>query len=383
MLFKRKIIKYCLLVIILVFTAEGISFIAIVYLERKGIIYEPYMPDNYEEYLRRRDPLLGWPYPDRIGKGELDSSGSRIIPAFPDPDGETCVSLYGDSFTYGAEVRSEFAWSNVLSKMLNCRVSNFGVKGYGTDRSYLRFKQNDHDRAKIVILGHLSENVVRNVNQLTGLIYPAKGFGLHPRFVLGDNGSLQLIPLLQLSEKDYLSMVYDPGMYLEHEYFIPGGPSGTYRAGFPYSYSVLKAFGNYRFKSRLFGKSYWSEFYSEDHPSHALQITALIIRSFCREAVADDKVPVVVIFPMEFDLNVYKKSKKWDYQNLIDKLYENGTDVINIGDGFIKRIGQKDPCSLFTRCHSGHYNEEGNRIVAELIRDYLKEKKLIFSENTR
>ncbi len=134
MSFNRKIINCFLSVIILVFFTEGVSYIAIGYLERKGIIYKPYMPKNYGEYLKRRDPMLG------------------------------------------------------------CRVSNFGVEGYGTDHSYLRFKYNDRDRAKIVILGHLSENIIRNVNQLKGLLYHSRGVDLHPRFIIGQDGSLEFIP---------------------------------------------------------------------------------------------------------------------------------------------------------------------------------------------
>lgn len=374
--FHKKIISYSLLILVVAITVEGISYIFTGYLERKGIIYKPYMSDNYEEYLRKRDPLLGWPYPDTFGKGELDLSGSRIIPSFPDPESKTCISLYGDSFTFGSEVKSEFAWSNVLSNMLDCRVSNYGVEGYGTDRSYLRFKNNGRDRAEFVILGHLSENIVRNVNQLRGLIYHNEKFGLHPRFILGQNKSLEFIPLLQLSESEYREMINNPAKYLKYEYFLPGGHSGTYKASFPYTLSVIRSLNNYRIKSILAGKSFWADFYSEDHPSQALRLTTLIIESFYREAIEKGKIPVVVIFPMEFDLKVFKKTGKWDYQSLIDKLKEDEIETVNIGEGFIKKIGQRDPCSLFKRCDGGHYNEEGNRIVAELIRDYLITKKI-------
>ncbi len=127
----------------------------------------------------------------------------------------------------------------------------------------------------------------------------------------------------------------------------------------------------FRVKSMLAGKSFWADFYSEDHPSQALQLTTLIIESFHREATEKGKIPVVVIFPMEFDLKIYKKTGEWDYQNLLDRLKEDGIETLNIGEGFIKRIGHRETCSLFKRCDGGHYNEEGNRIVAELIRDYL------------
>lgn len=161
-----KIVYYSLMFLIIVFFVEGSSYIIVErYLVKKGIIYKPPLNDNYKNYYLNRDPLLGWPYLDSIVKQERDSSGSRIIPSYPDPSDQACVSLYGDSFTWGHQVVNEFAWSNILSKLLNCRVSNFGVNGYGTDQAYLRFKHNDVDKAKIVILGYLSENIVRNVTQ--------------------------------------------------------------------------------------------------------------------------------------------------------------------------------------------------------------------------
>ena len=41
-----------------------------------------------------------------FGTGEYDASGSRIVPAFPDPAGDSCAALFGDSFTWGDEVHA-------------------------------------------------------------------------------------------------------------------------------------------------------------------------------------------------------------------------------------------------------------------------------------
>ena len=68
-----------------------------------GVFYDPARLEGYEAYLRERDPSLGLPTPTK-----MDPSGSRPIPAFPKA-GRACVSLYGDSFTYGAEVDHEYA----------------------------------------------------------------------------------------------------------------------------------------------------------------------------------------------------------------------------------------------------------------------------------
>ena len=153
--------------------------------------------------------MLGWPSPLKYGRVELDASGSRRIPAFPEPGG-ACVSVYGDSFTYGDGVSAEHSWANVLSKRLGCRVANYGMSGYGTDQALLRFETNAEDEAPVVVLGHLSLNVMRNVNRLRGLLYPQTRYGLKPRFILDENAELELLPLPELTAEEFARWVAHP-----------------------------------------------------------------------------------------------------------------------------------------------------------------------------
>jgi len=373
MAYHRNSINYILLVLLVLTVIEGSSYFIERYLVGKGIIYEPPVSGDYEEYVAHRDSVLGWPFPASFGRANHDAAGSRIIPAFPDPEDKACASVYGDSFTWGQEVNNESAWSNVLSEQLNCRVSNFGVGGYGTDQAYIRFRRNDHDSAGIVILGHLSENIVRNVNQFRYLIDHGNKFSLKPRFIVDDDGSLKQVPLLSLSAGEYRAMVEDPGKFLEYEYFLPGSSEGIYFAGFPSVLPVVLTLNNFRVRARLSGKSYWDNFYNDVHPSGALPITELIIRSFYEDALKAGRHPVVVIFPMQPDLVEYKNTNRWVYQPLMTKLSESNIKFLNIGNGFIEFLGDRDICELFTICRGGHYNEEGNRVVAGLIKKYLME----------
>ena len=50
------------------------------------------------------------------------------------------MEVYGDSYTEGVDVNYQNSWPSLLSQKINCRVINFGVEGYGTDQSYLRYK---------------------------------------------------------------------------------------------------------------------------------------------------------------------------------------------------------------------------------------------------
>jgi hypothetical protein len=354
---------------------EAMSYAGQRILVRRGIIYQPPGAETVHEIFRYTpDPRLGWPSPERLGRDERDRSGSRVIPSFPDPDGDSCASAYGDSFTWGSEVTADIAWANVLSKILNCRVSNFGVGGYGTDQAYLRFTSNERDHAKVVLIGYFAENLIRNVIQYQAFLYPARGFRLKPRFVL-DNGALKLLPYPRLSEREYQAMTEDPARFLTDDYLTLGGPTGTLKAGFPFTLSMLRSLRNFRIQAQLRRESFWAPFYRKEHPSHALEITTLILQAFDRDVKKAGRTPVVVMFPWVIDLREYQQHKTWSYQPLIDNLRSSGIDVLNLGEGLAAHLGGRSVCGMYVACAS-HLTQEGNEATARLIADYLRGRRL-------
>ena len=120
----------------------------------------------------------------------------------------------------------------------NCKVNNFGVGGYGSDQATMR-----HElikvTAKISVLNHLSENIIRNVNQFRNLIYPTNTITLKPRYVISDENTLDLIPKPDLNKFDIINSK-SLKQKLQNEYFIPGGLSGIKeKLLFPYTLSFL------------------------------------------------------------------------------------------------------------------------------------------------
>jgi hypothetical protein len=361
---------------------EGISLLACLFLQSRGVIYRPYLNKEYSKYLTIRDNTLGWPNPDRFGHDSLfDISGSRISRSFSDPSrNKTWISLYGDSFTFGDQVDNDHAWGNVLSGMLQVRVSNYGVSGYGSDQAFLRFLNNTGDEAKIVFLNHLSENIIRNVNQYRQLLYAGDGLGFKPRFIIQRNGSLELIPIPGFSVTEYSEVVCDPGSHLPYEYFIPNGPTGIQKLSFPYTLTLLKCFGNFHIKAKLRHVPWYAEFYDPDHPSHALNLTLGILMKFHQEALARGKTPVITVIPDAPDLLFFRKNGRWPYQTLIDGLKNQNIDVLNFGEGIMRSLGADDVNLLFK---SSHYNEKGNSIMASIALEYLRERKLLLTQDAR
>lgn len=353
-----------LIIFMVVGFAELMAYIKAQHLIRFGIGFTPLNhTESYESYVRRHHPQLGW----RSSEEQVDAVGSRIIPAFADPDRTpACVSLYGDSFTEGYGVDHEHAWSNVLSQLLNCRVANFGVAGYGTDQAYLRFWGHRRTQASVVILGYLSENLLRNVNQLRNLLCPVPACQLKPRFILDEQGQLTLVPLPQITKKQFEDLKSNPERVLTQEFFLPGGPSGYQRPGFPYLWSIIKAFPII-YQNLVLHQATYYDLYRLGHPSEALEITLAIMEEFRRQARQRDQQPLVLIMPTHIDFRFYARTGKWIYKPLIDLLVERDFDFIDAGPP----LSQFQENVLFDPESQYHLSERGNQILAKIVYDYL------------
>jgi hypothetical protein len=344
------------------------------YIYRKGIyyipVYAPHITEDYETFRSRLNLLLGWPSERSFGSHDMDLAGSRIIPAFPDPTRyKSVVSTYGDSFTWGAEVDNQHAWSNLLSILLQKRVANYGVGGYGSDQAYLRFHCNE-DNSRIVILGHYSENIMRNVNQFRNLIAPFPQCQVKPRFVLDGENNIRLIPIPEITPKTYDDLNNNPGFYFKEDFYIPGGFSGTTRMKFPYLLCLIRLC-KYGFERLFLDVHRYYPLYRADHPSHGLQVTACILKKFDAEARERGKVPIVMLIPSYHDLVHFKKQAAWPYGPLISELAEKGLALLNAGEGLSEYLGERPPLVLYTS-RSGHFNEEGNKAMAEIVYRFLQ-----------
>ncbi len=373
---------YIFLVLLLIAPIELASLLAVKILGQQNIVLESPDTQGYDEYLLQRDPVLGWPSPSAIGTGEFDTSGSRIVPAFPDPNNQTCVSAYGDSFTWGDEVPPSKSYPNALSVMLDCRVSNFGIGGYGSDQAFLRYKFNELDNAETVVLGHYSDNIVRNVNQLRDF-YAHSRFGFKPRLVLDERGELRLIPIPTLTAEQYKLAFDSPELFLQHEYVMPGRTGGPVKARFPYTITVGRALSHYRIQARLRGNPSYAAFYSNDHPSGALALTAAIVGDFFSEAESRGQHPLFLVVPDIQDLRILERGEDPPYVALVMRLRELGIEAIDGGAGIMAQLEGNEICDLYVACGHGHFNGKGYAMIAKLIYERMTSEKLLSAPPTR
>ena len=91
-------------------------------------------------------------------------------------------------------------------------------------------------------LGFHTDDVLRNLTRIRDLQNYESWYALKPRFVLNPQQELELVPIPDLTEEQYLRVTGIRGelLPLENENFQPGGPGGAVNLKFPYTISHCK-----------------------------------------------------------------------------------------------------------------------------------------------
>ena len=380
-----RVLGPLLILAIVLFGIEISSYVLIEHVVHQKASYLLFKSPEFNEkevnnYLNVRNPHLGWPGKDAINSDRYDASGSRPVPAFPSP-GNECITLYGDSFTYGKDVQDQETWGNILSRRNHCRVGNFGVTGYGTDQSFLRFQQNTGDTAPISILGIYPTDIIRNVNQYRYLLTSRTEsiFGFKPRFII-ENEQLRLAPLPMLSYPELRSLAKILPEILPFEIFLPGngvGPVPNNR--FPYSLVAWNLFLNERVQSWALRKPSWEDLIQQDHASGALEVTVAVVQGFMEECREREKNCFIITFPTPGSYKNYKNNGVSSLEPLLKKLNELKTPYLRFETYLSEQLGEDSICKLLTnirRC-TGHFNAKGHNMIADFVSDYLAENRML------
>jgi hypothetical protein len=382
----RKIIVVGIMVVMLLVVGEGMFFVAGKLLQKKWAMWRVPTPVQtrhltYAQYRESRDPVLGWPYPKQYGQ-DLDVNGAQRNPYFPIATMQSsCVSLYGDSFTEGGDTSSRIKnWGNVLSHLSSCYVANFGMGGYGTDQAYLRFEANRDDPSPVVILGFHTDDVLRNLTRNRDLLVYLQWYALKPRFVLNAQRQLQLVPIPDLTEEEYLRSTGIAGdlLPIKDENFQPGGPAGVVSLEFPFTVSVTKNMLRfYGFRSKLLHQPEWMSFLAPGHPLHALEIVVEVSRKFIEVAHQRAKTPVVIVLPHSLDFAYFQNHSVWPYQTVLDGYARGSIPYIDFGPYLLASAKKEGKTFKNYFGATGHYNDEGNARVAQFVHDWLVAQALV------
>lgn len=357
--FKKKIFFFYIL--FLFFLIELFSYFLVKFLIKKSVFYEPsYIKQSYEDYINVYDPVLGW----KNKNGDVYGArfdGSNFSNSSP------CVDVYGDSYTYSYEVNDIDAWASKLSDKLKCRVRNFGVIGYGTDQSFLRF-YNSNNFSKVVILNSTSEDIIRNVSQFLNFIYTSEEIKFKPRFIIQDN-NLHLIKIQLPSKTDFNNFLKSPEYFLNYDYFLPGERSGVTRVSFPFFFSLIRSLDHFHIKAVINKKSRLEEFYNFNHTSQSLELMEMIIKEFVKSAKVKSSIPIITIMPTCRDFIHKNKHGFFPYANLSNIL--NKSDFLFIDFGLEILSKKIDYKKLYLNC-STHMNSSGNQIISDIFEEKIK-----------
>ena len=364
-----KFLGYLLFFLFFFISIEILCYSGINFLQQKyhSLVFDADLITNFDTVESENySNDLGWVTPIE----ERDEIGARIN---NDIYMSNCIDMFGDSFTYSAEVTGKFAWPRQLGIILGCKVNNFGVEGYGSDQAVIRHNLTPAF-SKVSVLNHLSENIIRNVNQLRNLIYPSQNLGLilKPRYIFTPDGKLVLINKPDLFYTD-LKSIESLSYKLKYEYFLPEGRSGIkWNVRFPYFLSAIDLITNhFHIKSKIRGRARHTEFYNYAHPSNGLLVTIKIFEKFISNSVNNGQIPIITIIPTCRDLEEFKRYGSLPYQIMLDNLKSKDILFYDFSSAF---LSEDDFSRYFNSC-STHPNKEGYALMAKNFANFLSQHK--------
>ncbi len=376
----------------LIFWLETISLISLVFLSRRlpNVVFSS---KNYNFNLNSSKKNLN----DPLGWGSETLKESTIIAT------KNCrVHIFGDSFMAFVpykllEYKNEsITPENFISKNTGCKIFNYGVGGYGSDQAYLKFKdqilKKNIFNNDIVILSHLTENILRNSTRNQRLLYPIKkatSTKLKPIFKINNYGKLSLISIPKDLNKKDLSDINQRGVTKktingENPLFISSAVKGSPpKIKLPYTFNLIKAFFSWHLVPRYYGEEKWYPFYSEDSIYYI--VTKEIFREFHKTSIQNGYKPISLDLPLAYDFNKFFKSNQNNFPLTI-YLKSINLNHHSFGNYLTENhpIVLRDKCIFYEGIKDGgdsckfHFNQKGYilmiNFMSELINDSLRQK---------
>ncbi len=317
------------------------------------------------------DSILGWKY--RAGytsqTDQLNAQGMRARREYSEvpAEGTLRVAGFGDSFIYGNEVGNDDAWSVALeSRGDSLEVLNYGVGGYGLDQALLRYQGEGSTLSPdVVLMGFVPDDLRRLVNVYRRFISSLELPLAKPRFVLGDDRRLVLLPNPMPTTEDYRRLMdqptevrrlgardawYSPTIYENRLYDL----CATLRV----AHAVAL-----RLDRRMFDpeRLFIGESFNPRTPAFAIQLA--VFEAFARDVRDDAAIPAVVLLPDRNSVSLLRAGQPSVYAPMADSLVARQVRVWDAGEAF--RAAAHPIDDLFAS--GGHYSPLGNRVLADWL----------------
>tara|TARA_Y100000022_G_C13227757_1_gene365785 strand:- start:92 stop:1222 length:1131 start_codon:yes stop_codon:yes gene_type:complete len=313
---------------------------------------------------------LGWDNPNKINN--YQSSNNYIAQA------------YGNSFIQSGYGENNETWDIAFSKLSGgYGILNLGVQGYGLDQAVLKFEKYHKElkskyKTKVAILGLYSEQFRRMLNYHSYYYFHNSydnTFIYKPRFYKRDNeydifsppcNNIDCFHEIVSGNKDSIGI-----FKANHDYFYKKN-SHKPSLKFPRFISYVKAIPSYlNLRRQRNGDAPWS-FLSDE----SIDLTKYLINRFILSSTNQKVVPIMILLYGERDLKKIfngKREDKW----LLKFFNENSIKFIDTTPYFYKYFKDKGEIKSLFVPNNGHYNTNGDFIVAKSIFDFFQKNKII------
>ncbi|MCC6408539.1 MAG: hypothetical protein IT453_15360 [Planctomycetes bacterium] len=316
--------------------------------------------------------------------GPFGARGARDYAPTPPPY-VVRLACYGDSFTFGDEVKDEWTYEALLES-LDPRVQalNFGVPAYGTDQALLRMRRDGLRGARVAVIGLLLENIGRNVNRYRTLWTPRTETPLaKPRVVLaahaarttgatGGGSDLELVPQPFATGRELAAAVRDGSILerlAEHEYWRgrPAIPTGEWSA-------LVRVVGGVLAYRERTPERLWL-----DRDGEPRRVTLAILEAFRDEARARGAERVLVlVLPMKEELAAFRASGRAYWTEVLEELEARGLEYLDVAPALAAEERELERnASTATLYVASHLSSVGNSVVARELHAWLLAQRLV------
>jgi peptidoglycan/LPS O-acetylase OafA/YrhL len=327
-------------------------------------------------------PDIGWSYKpsitvtskNSIGKDWSETTDANDSMVAPDATGpRKILTLYGDSYSEGAEVNSQQAWHNYLSVLTGLTIENYSTGAYGTDQVIFRLEhdlQNGY-RAKVIMIVVHAENIKNIMSSYRGFYShgDAHKVGFKPVYEQEPKGWHWVLPgLYRPKEKSAIREALERAEQHDHFYTI-----NTLKPidAFPYSLQLAK-YWLYALRTAGMGET-WLADHGGDvdefwrYPPAEQRMLALLDH-FVALGKQYDFEPVIVFIPegQEVQRRMMNAGGP-SYATVRAELSRHGIRTIDI-------LEQLMDYSKFNLLPFGsHPSPYGNRVIATAIFNHIRD----------
>ncbi len=334
---------------------------------------------NFDQF----DPVLGWsirPNSRTIENGtpyesnEIGVRAERSYALLP-PPGVTRIAVFGPSFAHADDVALSDSWPYLLEQSRpDLEVMNWGVGGYGTDQSFLRYTTQGAAYAPhVVIIAYEEDNIRRNVNRYRPFVHAQTGMPLtKPVFIPKSDG-------LQLLENPFRSLaalrdaaLKNPSYFLDivcpHDLFCVRERYQPLPLDSLFTYRLLRTLVfEMHYQGKLPYLSTWRDSYADPFQ---VEVTLRLLTEFAQTVRENGSIPLVLMFAYRPTFEEYAAGSPPMYQDLIDQLLQRDIPVLDLTPEFVAANHEsRDFTGYFAP--GGHYNEAGNQVVSNAVLAYL------------